>query len=37
MTRFPLPDGVTYPWGIVSGPDGNLWFTYDNGIGRISP
>jgi len=37
ITEFPL----TYSWpvGITSGPDGNLWFTEPevNKIGRITP
>ena len=28
--------GIT-PLGITSGPDGNLWFTNDASIGRITP
>lgn len=37
ITEYPLPSqGV--PWGITSGPDGNLWFTYEYSktIGRIT-
>ena len=37
--EFPLPESGSQPYDIVTGPDGNLWFT-DNGrneIGRISP
>ncbi|MDB5040312.1 MAG: hypothetical protein JWN27_1038, partial [Candidatus Eremiobacteraeota bacterium] len=28
-----------HPWGITSGPDGNLWFTESNGntVARITP
>jgi hypothetical protein len=30
ITEYPLPsEGV--PWGITSGPDGNLWFTESSG------
>src|SRR3989442_111509 len=37
ITEFPLPDR-SLPGGIVSGPDGALWFyeTGSNQIGRIS-
>ena len=37
ITEFPLPDG-SQPGGIVSGPDGALWFyeTGTNQIGRIT-
>ncbi len=37
VTEFPLP-GVAEPQVIVSGPDGNLWFTELLGrIGRMTP
>ena len=26
ITEFPIPNNST-PYGITSGPDGNLWFT----------
>src|SRR5258705_12383884 len=29
--------GITSPQGIAAGPDGNLWFTEENGIGKITP
>jgi len=34
-----LLTGGSYPTGITSGPDGNLWFTerFGNNIGRITP
>jgi streptogramin lyase len=40
VTEF--SSGITagsHPWGIAVGPDGNLWFTENNGhkIGRINP
>jgi streptogramin lyase len=38
ITEYPLPTPGTSPGGIVAGPDGNLWFTEQNGgIGRITP
>lgn len=38
LTRFPLPTDASSPFWIVSGPDGNLWFTEQssNKIGRIT-
>jgi streptogramin lyase/Tol biopolymer transport system component len=38
IAEFPLPAGGS-PFGITAGPDGNLWFTEQNGnrIGRITP
>lgn len=32
-TEYPAAD---YPYGIVSGPDGNLWFTENSGVGLAS-
>jgi len=39
VTEFPIPTLNSGPYDIVSGPDGNLWFTEDseNKIGRITP
>ena len=41
IMEFPIPTANTNPVGIVSGPDGNLWFTESsltlNSVGRISP
>ncbi len=39
VTFFPLPNGGTRPYTIVTGPDGNLWFTESSrdAIGRITP
>jgi virginiamycin B lyase len=39
VTLFPLPTPGSQPMGIVSGPDGNLWFTESNRdvVGRITP
>lgn len=34
---FPLPAGADGPGSIVYGPDGNLWFTDENGVGDIDP
>jgi streptogramin lyase len=36
ITEYPLPV-PSGPSGIVSGPDGNLWFTNGGEIGRIAP
>jgi len=38
INQFPLPAAISYPIGIASGPDGNLWFTEQKGdkIGRIT-
>jgi virginiamycin B lyase len=38
FTKYPLSSSETQPWGIVAGPDGNLWFTEvsTNRIGRMS-
>ena len=41
ITKFPsLPpdEGTSLPWGITTGPDGNLWFAdqFDR-IGRLTP
>jgi serine/threonine protein kinase/streptogramin lyase len=39
VTEFGLPTGDASPAQIVLGPDGNLWFTENDGnqIGRITP
>jgi streptogramin lyase len=39
VPEYPLPSPNSYPLGIVSGADGNLWFTegLGNNIGRITP
>jgi sugar lactone lactonase YvrE len=39
ITEFPLPTPGAQPYGIVRGPDGNIWFTESgaNQIGRINP
>src|SRR5437879_99110 len=29
IVEFPVPTSSSYPCGIVTGPDGNLWFTED--------
>jgi virginiamycin B lyase len=38
LRQFVMPSGVA-PNGIAVGPDGNLWFTEQNGalVGRIYP
>ena len=35
--RVPDPTPGSQPTGIAAGPDGNLWFTQDGAIGRITP
>ena len=38
FTEYPLSDPFSGPFGIASGPDGNVWFAESAGkIGRISP
>jgi streptogramin lyase len=39
VTLFPVATAASQPFGIVSGPDGNLWFTEGNRdvVGRITP
>jgi uncharacterized repeat protein (TIGR01451 family) len=39
INEFPIPTFLSEPSGIVSGPDGNLWFTELDGnkIGEINP
>jgi streptogramin lyase len=39
VTLFPVAAAESQPFGIVSGPDGNLWFTEGNRdvVGRITP
>ena len=39
VVDFPVPTDDSDPFGIVAGPDGNLWFTEVsvNQIGRITP
>src|SRR5215208_4182953 len=36
LERFPLP-GRQNPGGMVQGPDGAVWFTTGNGVGRVEP
>jgi virginiamycin B lyase len=38
ITEFAIPTQNSEPYGITSGPDGNLWFTEANGnkIGRLT-
>jgi virginiamycin B lyase len=35
VNYFTLPSGYQYPGSIAAGPDGALWFTLDDFIGRI--
>ncbi len=39
ITHFQLSNGDSYPYDIVEGPDGNMWFTeqFGDAIGRITP
>jgi streptogramin lyase len=39
MAEYPIPTASAAPNDIVAGPDGNLWFTENNGnkIGKITP
>jgi virginiamycin B lyase len=43
ISEFSLPTPHLYPGGIMTGPDGNLWFSeadldgWNNRIGRITP
>ena len=39
IAEFPTPTHHAFPWGITSGPDGNVWFCeYGvNKIGRVTP
>src|SRR5262249_54609439 len=34
--RYPLPTPGSLPSSITAGPDGNVWFTEQNAIGRIT-
>ena len=38
FNEFPLPDPMSQPFGITTGPDGNVWFTENHAsqIGRTS-
>src|SRR5579859_1106284 len=35
FTMFPLPKSNSYPVQIAVGPDGNLWFTAEQGNGQV--
>jgi virginiamycin B lyase len=39
ITEYPIPTAASGPQAITSGPDGNLWFTEQDGnkIGRVTP
>ena len=39
VTEFPIPTSDSFPNGITTGPDGNLWFTElgSGKIGKITP
>jgi streptogramin lyase len=37
IAEFPLPPGFGAATAITGGPDGNLWFTQNRAIGRITP
>ena len=36
-TRFRLPAGSFFPNGVAAGPDGNVWFTTFDKVGKITP
>jgi virginiamycin B lyase len=38
VTEFPVPTPGAFPWGITTGPDGNVWFTEEigNRLGRVN-
>jgi virginiamycin B lyase len=38
FTEFAIPTAASHPYGITTGPDGNLWFTESTGnnVGRIT-
>ncbi len=38
VTELPIPTANSSPFGITTGPDGNLWFTESSAgqIGRIT-
>lgn len=36
-TRFRLPSGSFFPNGVTAGPDGNVWFTTFDKVGKITP
>ena len=37
VTEFPISTADTQPGPITAGPDGNLWFSEQGAIGRITP
>jgi virginiamycin B lyase len=37
ITLFPTPNPNAHPNNHTTGPDGNLWFTEDHAVGRITP
>jgi hypothetical protein len=37
IIEFPLPNPDSNPGAITAGPDGNVWFTENTRIGRITP
>ena len=39
ITEYPIPTDGSSPYGITTGPDGNLWFTEAQGnkVASISP
>src|SRR5689334_10461213 len=36
ITEFSLPAGPGYPFGIIQGPDGEVWFAESYKVGRIT-
>jgi virginiamycin B lyase len=39
LAEYPIPTANSNPYGITSGPDGNLWFVESGSgkIGRVTP
>ena len=37
IVEYPLPEETSPPHNIAAGPDGNIWFTHANAVGRITP
>src|SRR5262249_13772102 len=37
LAAFPLRSADSHPTHIIAGSDGNLWFSEDKGLGRITP
>ncbi len=37
ITEFEVPGAITVICGLSSGSDGNVWFTLNGGVGRLTP